>query len=101
MPSRSRHDSLALELERRVCCDMSISRRRCLLGSSLLGGILRPEKPPSWQYSRFSPGIAESALKRTVAVINELAVRHTCRGAPIAIVHALAEALFAHFDESC
>jgi len=45
-------------------------------------------------------GRGESALKRTVAVINELAVRHTCRGAPVAIVHALAEALFAHFDET-
>jgi hypothetical protein len=81
--------------------EMSISRRGWLLGTALSAATAGSPKTVSCDYQRFSPAVAEAALKRAIALVNMFAAGRLCwNAAAIAATLGVTEALFANFDES-
>lgn len=78
---------------------MPISRRQWLAGSALVGPVATHAQPSSSTYQQFNPTIANAALRHTVTAVNGMAQSPIRDRRPFAAAYAMAELLFAHFEE--
>jgi hypothetical protein len=79
---------------------MALSRRHWLAGSALVSPLAPHAQPPSSTYLQFNPTIAYAALRHTVTAVNAMAQSPIRDRRPFAAAHAMAELLFAHFEET-
>jgi hypothetical protein len=79
---------------------MALSRRQWLAGSALVSPLAPHAQPSSSTYLQFNPTIANAALRHTVAAVNAMAQIPIRDRRPYAATHAMAELLFAHFEET-
>jgi len=78
---------------------MTISRRQWLAGSALLGPLATHSQPPSRTDPPFYPAIAQALLRHAVNAVNVLqSLLRDPR--PFAAARAVAELVFAHFEET-
>ena len=79
---------------------MALSRRQWLVGSALVSPLVPHAQPSSSTYLQFNPTIAYAALRHTVTTVNTMAQSPIRDRRPFAATHAMAELLFAHFEET-
>ena len=79
---------------------MALSRRQWLAGSALVSHLAPHPQPSSSTYLQFHPTIAYATLCHTVTTVNTMAQSPIRDRRPFAATHAMAELLFAHFDET-
>ena len=79
---------------------MALSRRQWLAGSALVSHLAPHPQPSSSTYLQFHPTIAYATLCHTVTAVNAMAQSPIRDRRPFAAVHAIAELLFAHFEET-
>ena len=79
---------------------MTISRRQWLAGSALLGPLATHPQPPSRTDPPFYPAIAQALLRHAVNAVNAMLQSPPRDPRPFAAAHAVAELVFAHFEET-
>lgn len=79
---------------------MTISRRQWLAGSALLGPLATHSQPPSRTDPPFHPAIAQALLRHAVNAVNAMLQSPPRDPRPFAAAHAVAELVFAHFEET-